>query len=287
MLRRFENFRMGALTATRLNAMIDAIESVQREVRQRSAEAMVARPTILCRIKGNGTPSKETCSAPQVVSYPFEQVFLGRTPTGALTAQSCVSVDVAEDAISSGIGASLVEFSKSPNFENGDVVAAMHVHGALQAGVEPAQMVYAICSPKVAKGEMRLARITQLTGPRKYKGVVLGTQPAEEIEFVNIYEAEEYYGATTASIQCAQITPRRLSVGHVVWVQKVKGETGVGNTQYPDPVNVTCAPNAFDSVCTCGPVTGAGATQMVTDAGGIGADAAAASLIMQRVMQPV
>lgn len=287
MLQRFQNFRMGALTASRLNAMIDAIESLQREVRQRSADGMVARPTILCRITGNGTLSKEDCSAPRVVSYPFEQVFFVRTPDGRLTQQTCIDMDVPENGISSDVGASLVEFSKAANFESGDVVVAAHVHGAFQQGAEPAQMIYAICSPKVSKGEMRLARITQLMGGRRYKAVVLGTQPPEEIEFVNIYEAEDFYGAMQASIECAQITGKLLQVGHVVWVQEVKGESGVGNTQYPDPVIVTCAPNPFDSECTCGPTTGVAAAQMVTGMNVVSADSAAASLVMQRVMQPI
>ena len=287
MLQRFQNFRMGALTAARLNRIIDAVESLRREVRSGGALGSVARPTIIARISGDATVTAEGCSDPRMCVYPFVEVFVRIAPDGEVTAGTCSSAEPQDGLLSSAVGAVLVEFGGTPSFGKGDVVVAAHATHALDRRENTQQMVYVIASGgKGADGTMRLARITAVQGGAQYEGTILGSDPEEVVEFVNLYEQEQHYGATAADIECATITPRRLEVDRTVWVQEVKG-SGEPGSPYTESVWVTMTPVAFDSECTCGPVGPGAGAQFATEIPGVTADSAAASLVMQRVMPPV
>jgi len=284
MLQRFQNFRMGALTAARLNRIIDAIEALQRDMRTGGARGAVARPTIIARITGDATITAEGCSDPRMCSYPFTEVFIGITPDGAITASTCANASHQPGLLSSAVGAVLVEFGGTPSFAKGDVVVAIHASHSLDPRQDTQQMVYVIASAGAATGTMRLARITEVLGGSKYRGEFVDED--KTLEFINIYEEEEMYGATDADIECAEITPRRLDIDRTVWVQAVKGSDAPGSA-YPAQVWVTMTPVAFDAECTCGPVGPGAGAQFVVQPPEVPSDEIAASLVIQRVMPPI
>lgn len=253
--RRFQNFSIGALTASRLNELQAAVERLQAKVEGKQPTPNGVRETILARITGQGKRAgeAESCgeSSIRTVSYPFQEIFLRINPVGDISAGTCVDSESAEGGIGSATGGYLVRFEDEPTLSAGTVVMAHLAPYAVTGNAEDKQVVY-VALGGLAGGALRLGRVTQSLGGGMYKARFLGAGTQQEVEFSNIYEVEDYYGATTASIECAAITPKTIPLDRVVWLQQVMGDTGP-NAVYPDNSWVTLVPVAFDAECTCGP----------------------------------
>lgn len=253
-LRRFQNLQLGALNAQRMNEIVDAISRLQARVDSALGGQEEVRRTILARVTGNGVKSGEAdqCGSGSVrtVSYPFQEIFLRINPVGDISAGTCVDSESAEGGIGSASGGYLVRFEDEPTLAVGTVVMAHLAPYAVTGNAEDKQVVY-VALGGLAGGALRLGRVTQSLGNGLYKARFLGAGTQQEVEFRNIYEVEDHYGATTASIECAAITPRPIDLNRVVWLQQVIGETGP-NADYPDNSWVTLVPVAFDAECTCG-----------------------------------
>lgn len=283
--RRFQSFQIGALTAHRLNDMQAAIERLQARVDGTPSPREEVRRTILARISGTGTKSGEegSCGSSSVrtVSYPFQEVFLRINPVGSITAGTCVDTESAEGGIDSTQGGYLIRFEDEPSIKVGTVVMAQLAPYASTGNADDKQQVYIVVGGIGSGSALRLGKVTQSLGGGLYKARFLGPGEQEEIEFRNIYEVEDHYGATTASIECAAITPKPIDIDRVVWLQQVLGDTGP-NADYPDNSWVTLVPVAFDAECTCG-AGGLPAQQQV--GGGVefrDADAAIANIMLDK-----
>ena len=281
--RRFQNFQIGALTAQRLNEMQAAIERLQAKVDGLPSPAQDPRMVILARITGPGQRAgeEESCGASSIrtVSYPFQEVFLRINPVGDISAGTCVDSESAEGGIGTDTGAFLVRFEDEPTLTAGTVVMAHLAPYASTGNAEDKQQIY-VSLGGLAGGALRLGRVTASLGAGAYKARFLGPGQQQEVEFLNIYEVEDYYGATTASIECAAITPKTIPVDRVVWLQQVLGDTGP-NATYPDNSWVTLVPVAFDAECTCGP--GGIAAQQVGEGVALrDADAAIANIMLDK-----
>lgn len=255
-LRRFQNLQLGALNAQRMNEIVDAISRLQARVDRALGGREEVRRTILARITGLGVKSggEDTCGSGSVrtVSYPFQEIFLRVSEIGDISAGTCVDSESAEGGIGSATGGYLVRFEDEPSIKAGTVVMAHLAPYASTGNADDKQQVYVILGGTGAGGSLRLGRVTASLGGGGYRARFLGPGQQEEVEFLNIYEVEDYYGATTASIECAAITPKTIPLDRVVWLQQVMGDTGP-NAAYPDNSWVTLVPVAFDAECTCGP----------------------------------
>ena len=253
-LRRFQNFALGSLSASRLNEMIDAIARLEARVVRAEGSIEPVRDRILAIILGDGTPTKvDGCQgAVAAVSYPFAQAFIRIADEGNVTDATCVSYDIPEDAIRSTRGAYLLKFEPEPSLSQGDVVTAELAPMSIGTAQDK-QQVYVSGAPQQGGG-IHIVEITQDLGSGRYKGRMMSSG-ANEIEFVNMYELEQTYGATSASIECAAITPKPLPVGRAAWVTKAIGDSRP-NARYPDGSWFTCISVAFDAECTCGTTQG-------------------------------
>lgn len=286
-LRRFQNFQLGALNAQRLNEIVDSIARLQARVDRYTGEGEEVRRSILARITGAGVKSggKDACGSGsiQAVSYPFQEVLLRITPTGSITASTCVDSESAEGGIRSSAGGFLVRFEDEPSLKVGSVVMAQLAPFAATGNADDKQMVYVALGGAPAGGALRLGRVTSSMTAGVYTARFLGPGEQDEVEFRNIYEVENYYGATSASIECAEIMPKPIPVESVVWLQQVLGDTGP-NARYPDNSWVTLVPVAFDSECTCGP-GGIAAQQQYGEGVEVrDVDAAAAGIILDKAI---
>lgn len=254
-LRRFQNLQLGALNAQRMNEIVDAILRLQAKVDGAVSGGEEIRRTILARVSGNGVKSggEDSCGSGSVrtVSYPFQEIFLRVNPVGDITAGTCVDSESTEGGVGSATGAYLVRFEDEPSIKPGTVVMAHLAPYASTGNADDKQQVYVVLGGTGAGGALRLGKVTESLGGGLYKARFLGPGQQEEVEFRNIYEVEDHYGATTASIECAAITPKPIDIDRVVWLQQVLGDTGP-NADYPDNSWVTLVPVAFDAECTCG-----------------------------------
>lgn len=283
--RRFQNFSIGALTAQRLNEMQAAIERLQARMDGGLGVREEVRRTILARVTGTGTKAggEDACGSGSVrtVSYPFQEVFLRINPVGNVTAGTCVDSESADGGIDSTRGGYLVRFEDEPSLQVGTVVMAHLAPYASTGNADDKQVVYVVLGGTGAGGALRLGKVTQSLGDGLYKARFLGPGEQEEIEFRNIYEVEDHYGATQASIECAAITPKPIDIDRVIWLQQVLGDTGP-NTEYPDNSWVTLVPVAFDAECTCGPGGLAAQQQYGEGAEVRDADAAIANIMLDK-----
>lgn len=282
--RRFQNFQIGALTSQRLNEMQDAIMRLQAQVDRGMPRGELVRDRILARITGPGVRAGEqdACGAGSVrtVSYPFTEVFLRVSEVGDISASTCVDSETVDGGISNANGGYLVRFEDEPSLQAGTVVMAQLAPFAVVGNAEDKQQVY-VALGGLAGGALRLGRVTQSLGGGLYRARFLGPGTQQEVEFRNIYEVEDYYGATQASIECAAISPKPIDIDRVVWLQQVIGDTGP-NADYPDNSWVTLVPVAFDAECTCGP-GGLAGQQVVADGVEIrDADGAIAGIMLDK-----
>lgn len=282
-LRRFQNFQLGALNAGRLNEIVDAIQRLEARIGRAETAVEPVRARILAWITGEGTKSGvDGCSgALEAVSYPFTQVFLKIGTFGDINDGTCINYDIPEDAIRSERGAFLLKFEEEASLTAGDVVAADLAPMALGGNAEDKQLVYVVTGAGVAGG-MQLAKVTESLGAGKYKGEFVGA--GTEVEFANMYEVEDHYGALAASIECASISPNPLPIDSIVWLQKAVGDSGP-NARYPAGTWFTCISVAFNAECTCGTQEGLTDFSLLEAGGGRDADAAVAGIILQGALR--
>ena len=265
-LRRFQNFAVGALTAQRLNELVDAVARLQAQVDRARSTMPGVRQSILARITGAGTPTKrQGCnSSMTVVSYPFDEVVVRINPGGAATASTCVSYETIPDGLSSRRNAYLLALEDSPSRQQNDIVQA---HLASTAGSNTSvdtQMVYMMQFGS-ASGVDRYTIIG--ASASGYTGRRVGGGDSDIVQIVNLYESNYYGALDSPQNPCAQLEARLIPAGSVVFGFTV----GSGTTVY------TCAPNAFTVTCqSCGGV--AESMQQMYDS--VGADSAVASRML-------
>lgn len=246
-LRRFQNFQVGALTAERLNELVDAVSRLQAKVDAIPTGIEPVRERILARITATATVSDGTActGGVPVVSYPFSQVFVTIAQDGAITAGTCVRMEIPDDAISSQRGAYLIRFEKEATLKVGDIVNAQLASIALDGSAQDKQQVYIVADGLMGGGgEMRIATLTQALTIGMYKATLNGDN--QEVELNNLYETQGYYGAGAASTECATVSPGTLALGAQVWASKVGG-TGDWRGKW-----ITMTPVPFSAECTCG-----------------------------------
>ena len=267
--RRFQNFQIGALSASRLNEMQAAIERLQAHVEGRPSPLEPIRDRILARVTGTGTVAGfEGCDgAIRAVSYPFTEVFL-RIPTpGAIVASTCIGYEIPADAIENRRQAHLVVFEDRPSLAVGTVVVAHLAPMSADDTADDKQQVYVAQVGGGSDGGMRTCTMTGLLDDGRYKGTLNGG--GGDIEIENLYESQDYYGAGDATLECASlVTGIRLPIGSDVWAMRV---TGGGDR---DGKWITMTPVPFGVECTCGEDGRALQVQMRQDKG-----SAAAGLI--------
>jgi hypothetical protein len=282
-IRRFQNFALGALTAARLNELADAIMRLEARVDRAERDVEPVRARILAWITGDGnTAGLDGCAGGlAAVSYPFAQIFLKIGTYGDINDATCVKYDIPEDAIRSERGAFLLKFEEEPSLSAGDVVAADLAPMTLGGNAEDKQLVYVVTGSGMAGG-MQLAKVTESLGEGKYKGEFVGA--GTEVEFVNMYEVEDHYGATDASVECAVITPNPLPIDSIVWLQKAVGDSSP-NARYPAGSWFTCISVAFNAECTCGTQEGLTDFSQMEAGGGRDADAAVGAIMLDRSLR--
>lgn len=243
-LRRFEQFQMGALNATRLNEMLDAIARLQQRMDMMPAFMEPTRETILVRITGSGTRLRtEGCEGGDgvsAVSYPFGEVTVNIKPDGNITGASCMSYEFVEGGIDNERGAVLLALEEVPSLDSGQVVIAHHCAGAVTFANESRQMVYVASTG--GKPAVDTYTIIAEAGLGRYQAVLIGGSGSGSILIENLYETSNYYSALAGPQNpCAVLDPRKLIPGDVVFGFKIGSKT------------YTCAPTAFTVTCQpCG-----------------------------------
>ena len=282
-LRRFQNFQLGALNASRLNEIVDSIARLEARIGRAEKSVEPVRARILAWITGEGTKSGvDGCSgALEAVSYPFTQIFLKIGTSGQINEASCVNYDIPADAIRTERGAFLLKFEEEPSLTAGDVVAADLAPITLAGNAQDKQLVYVVTGSGMAGG-MQMAKVTESLGAGKYKGEFVGA--GTEVEFANMYELEQYYGALTASIECAAISANPLPIDSIVWLQKAVGDS-TPNARYPAGTWFTCISVAFNAECTCGTQEGLTDFSLLEAGGGRDADAAIGAIMLDRSLR--
>jgi hypothetical protein len=275
-LRRFQNFQLGALNAGRLNEIVDAIQRLEARIGRAEKTLEPVRSSILVRITGQGVKTSEDgCDgAIPAVAYPFTQVMLVVSQSGAVTAATCVSGAAPEDAISSQRGAVLIKFEAEPSLEVGDAVFAdLAPYSAGNA--DDKAMLYVVTGSAAIGGALRICTLTEAIADGMYKGELNGDREAIEIE--NLYETQNYYGAASVTLECASlVTGQRLPIGSDVWAMKVQGRASEGQRERDW---VTMTPVPFGVECTCGDLG-----QPLTVVTGTADNDAVAAGIISRIM---
>lgn len=285
MLRRFENFRIGALDAKRLNDMQDAIIDLQKRVERIPEYRDQQYGMTLARIKSRAGISQADCVPPggakriNCAIYYFEEVLLRVDGTGSQpgAVDTCVAVKRYDGMLTSsnvswgpaedGLAPILLDLDASGYaYDAGDIVPCFRAridYGQPEGGLSKWRHLYVTRSTQA--GAVRRFIVTEVKPE-------VGQYMAEEIPqhaggartetIYNLYESEEYYGALDANVPCATLAPRRLRVGDVVPVFEHRF------------LLLTMAPTAFD--VTCLPCNGqaaatpAGAQQAVKEAAAAG-----------------
>ena len=284
-LRRFQNFSLGALNASRLNELVDAVARLEARVNGMKGGMEPVRDRILAWVTGDGVATQvEGCdgSLPSV-AYPFTQIFLNIEAPGPITGSTCVKYDIPIDAIRSDRGAFLLKFEIAPSLSQGDVVTADLAPMSFASSADDKQLIYTVTGGGAA-GSLQLAKVTKQVELGKYEGKMLADNA--DIEFSNMYELEQYYGALTASIECAAISPNALPINSIVWVTKALGDTSA-NARYPDDTWFTNVSVAFGAQCTCGSQEGIVDMSLMEAGGKRDADAAVGAIMLDRSMRTI
>ena len=255
-LRRFQNFAVGALTAQRLNELVDAVARLQAQVDQPQRIPAAPRGPMLVRIKGiygesvpGESPSGEGTEVIRATSYLFEQIFV-RLERGSGTVEIAEREYGLRSRAVEGQDESLTLVAIDPrpfsNIPAGSLatVFPLDIDGGTGGGAVPDQqglyMILRAFNPPVVAVYQITAQAGQLGHyfgtpiPGAETDIDYGTEP---VEIVNLYETGNYYGAMGMQNPCAQLEPRSLGIGDVVPV------IVFGGTYY------TMAPTAFSSTC--------------------------------------
>ena len=260
-LRRFQNFSLGALNASRLNELVDAVARLEAQVNGMKGGAEPVRDRIMARITSDGIavgtppeqgrardPKKAECEhAIRCVSYPFEEIMLSIREEGDISESTCIAAMVPPDAITSDRGAYLLVFEEAASFAK-DAIVVAHLASMGEMTATDKQQVYVVSSG--AGSLMRLARIASVSDGHKYMVIMDDAPSGDLVEVINLYESEQFYGALNASMECVTATPQRLPVGKVIWVQNVSS-SGDDSSPYQPSAWVTMTPVPFSTVCSC------------------------------------
>lgn len=259
MLRRFSEFKIGALDARRLNEMQDAILELQRVVEKMPRFDYSRYGPMLARITQRVDVSRSECLPPSQQSsrtdaaiYYFEEVLIrvdgsGSQPSSVDLCVSTRHVPGMMKSTASPFGADdiglvpiLLDIGATEyRYKVGDVVPCFRARidfNPENGGMSRWREVY------VAQGGARVAlglyEITAVNSPvGSYQCIPSLSTGEISREIRNIYETSSYYGALEASAPCATLSPRRLSVGDVVFGFVDRG------------LLYTIAPTAFDVTC--------------------------------------
>jgi hypothetical protein len=253
-IRRFQNFQLGALSASRLNEIVDSIARLEARVSQAVPSSERRSDSILVRIKGEGRYTREADCPGRVecCAYPFDEVFLSTSGSGLLGEATCVQYEVPEDAISSDRGAHLLIMEPLPVPRFGQVMAAQ----LASVTRSERQMVY-VATPAGESASVDVYTVLASSGNGTYSVRRASETSGEPETMENLYETSDYYGALLAPQNpCATLTPRTLGAG-----DRVFGFTSGGRL-------FTCAPTAWTVECQpCGTNPG-GALASTYDASG-------------------
>jgi hypothetical protein len=263
-LRRFENFKVGALDAKRLNEMVDAIIDLQRRVDRvpkfdySQYGPFLARVTQLVDVSqpNCGVSGDEQYYQLQCATYYFEEVVLRIDGTGgqASSIDLCAkarhvpgslrssNAPGAEDDV--GLVPLLVDLGvRSFDYEVGDIVPCFRVRVDIGSGGSDGskwRYLYVIMGSK--SSEARYMRITQVIGnfDRYMARGISAPDSEQDVEIYNQYEDAFYHGALDPPQNpCATLVPKRLRVGDPVIVHRVNG---VWRTVGVTAFSVACQP---------------------------------------------
>jgi hypothetical protein len=239
-LRRFQNLQIGALTAQRMNELVDAVTRLQQRIDMMPTAIEPIRQTILVQITGSGIAlRREGCEGGEgvaAVSYPFGEVTVTIKPDGNITGASCMSYEFVEGGIHDGRGAVLLALEEVPSLNAGQVVVAHYCAGAVTVAEESRQMVYVAATG--GKPAVDTYTIISSLDVGFYNAVIIGATGSGPTVIENLYETNDWYGAMAEPTNpCAELVPRALRPGDVVF-----GFT-VGSNTY------TCAPSSFGVIC--------------------------------------
>lgn len=270
-LQRFQNFQFGALDASRLNQLVDAVMRLEQRVEQVTRQYEPTKDVILARITGTGTQAAfDACQrAVRAVSYPFEEVGLGIQKEGAIKSETCIETYAIEGGLSDTNGAFLLMMESEPSLEVGAVVKAHLASRSDYATAVDKGMVY-IATPISAPSAVVTGIV--IGGPgagSEYTVRIDGT--GERITVQNLYESEVYYGALDEQPECASLSPLPIPDGSRIWAFRYRTEW------------YTCVPTPFSVTCLCNDdTTGPGAARALAS---IESKAASAMLgIAERLM---
>lgn len=285
MFRRFDNFKVGALDAKRLNAMQDAIADLYRRIESTPRYDQQQYGITLARITARAGISQGECVPPSdairinCAIYYFEEVLVRVDGTGGQpgAVDTCVAVKRYDGMLRSsnvtwgpdepGIVPILLDLDANGYaYEVGNVVPCFRAridYGALDGNLSKWRHLYVTRSSRA--GGVRkfiITEVRQQVGQYTAEEIPSPSGGATPEPIRNLYESEEYYGALEANVPCATLAPRRLRVGDVVPVFEHRFEL------------LTMAPTAFDVTCLpCNgqpPATPAGAQQAVKAAAAAG-----------------
>ena len=268
-LQRFQNFQFGALDASRLNQLVDAVMRLEQRVEQMSRPYEPTKDVILARVTGEGVKAGyDLCQgAVRCVSYPFEEVGLAIQREGPINGETCVDTSLIEGGLSSDNGAFLLMMEPEASLAVGDVVKAHLAARADFGTAEDKGMVY-IGTP-VGKASGVVTGQVISASPSGYVMEIDGT--GERVDVLNLYESEVYYGALDEQPECASLSPLPIPDGSRIWAFQYRSEW------------FTCVPTPFSVTCLCNDdTTGPGAARALAS---IESKAASAMLgIAERIM---
>ena len=285
MFRRFDNFKVGALDAKRLNAMQDAIADLYRRIESTPRYDQQQYGITLARITARAGISQGECVPPSdairinCAIYYFEEVLVRVDGTGGQpgAVDTCVAVKRYDGMLRSsnvtwgpdepGMVPILLDLDASGYvYDIGDIVPCFRAridYGQPEGGLSKWRHLYVTRSANAAPvRKFIITEVRQQVGQYTAEEIPSPSGGATPEPIRNLYESEEYYGALEANVPCATLAPRRLRVGDVVPVFEHRFEL------------LTMAPTAFDVTCLpCNgqpPATPAGAQEAVKAAAAAG-----------------
>ena len=265
-LRRFQNLQIGALTAQRMNELVDAVTRLQQQVDQPQRIPDAPRGPMLVRIteryassEVGEPPSVEVSEVIDASAYLFEQVhvrFRRDSGTVEISAREYGLKSRAQQGQDEDLTLVAIDPRKGSNLQPGTLatVYPLDVDAGPSGGDVPAQqglymLLRTFAPPEVA--------VYEITGPGAELGHYFGFPQVENapedidvgkepVLIINLYETSDYYGALAGIGPCVQIQPGTLFIGDRVPVLVYGGQ------------HYTMAPVNFNAQCTpCGGTAGA------------------------------
>lgn len=245
MLRRFDQFQFGPLSANRLNQLVDAVIALQRKVEDQPKFDQPKRETIIAMVTGDGARlGSETCgdrSMPAVV-YDFQEIGIRTEPQGPIGPSTCMVRSIPANGISNATNAMLVVFEDAPSLAIGDVVVCHRISESYISDGSSPKLVYVTSGRPAAAVQTYVIIGTKAGDAYSYIGVREDFPGTGNETIINLYEQSMWYGAKDdPQNECATLVERRLRPGDLVFGYKI------GDFVY------TCAPTAWTVECQpCG-----------------------------------